>query len=181
MAAPKKISLLPQEGFEFTTLGRIVGWSLSAGRAVVVITELVVITAFLSRFWLDRQLTDFNEKIQSQVALLKTYKSLEKEFTASQLKLEEISKFIQSAPIFGDDIQRVMQSVPQGIALTQVSEEKNAIQVSGLTSTEGIVEGFMGNLNSLKIGSITLSSLTIAPDEEGGVRFTILISKEKSE
>lgn len=33
-------------------------WSLSTGRLVVVLTELVVIGAFVSRFWFDRKLSD---------------------------------------------------------------------------------------------------------------------------
>ena len=51
-ARKEEINLLPQKGFEATTAGRILAWILSTFRIIVIITELLVMVAFLSRFWL---------------------------------------------------------------------------------------------------------------------------------
>ena len=62
---PKKdINLLPREEFEQKTVGRFLIWALTVGRWIVIVTELIVITAFLSRFKLDRDLANLYEKIR---------------------------------------------------------------------------------------------------------------------
>lgn len=177
MAAPKKISLLPQEGFEYTTLGRVVTWSLATGRIIVVITELVVISAFLSRFWLDRRLTDLNEKIEEGTALVKTYQNLEKEWTRTQEKIEQFSILTKGSTVFNANLEAITQATPENIVLTQVTIDKEAIQISGLASFEGAVEGFMGNLSSLKIGDVELTNFTVLTSEQLGVKFTIVVKK----
>lgn len=177
MAAPKKISLLPLEGFAYTTLGRIVTWALGAGRVIVVVTELIVILAFLSRFWLDRQLTDLNEKIEGQVALLKTYKDFEQSFTQMQSRVASFAKLTKSAPEMEEDAKKVLAIIPRTIALSQITVDKNTLQISGFASFEAAVESFLGILGSLKLGEVELTSLTVSPDEQLGIKFTILITR----
>ena len=88
MAARKKssrINLLPQEEFAASTLGRILAWILSTFRILVIMTELIVILAFLSRFWLDARTTDLNEEIKQYLR-----------FTA-QIAIEEFAKVVIQA------------------------------------------------------------------------------------
>lgn len=179
MAAPKKISLLPQEGFEFTTLGRIVTWSLSAGRIIVVVTELIVITAFLSRFWLDRNLTDLNDKIAEQQALIKTYQKFETEWVKAQEKLQKVSELSQNSIPMDKDLKAVTGVIPPNIAVSQLTMDTSTVQISGLTAFEGAVDNLIGNLNSLNIGSVELTNLTVSPGEQLGTKFTIVITRQK--
>ena len=58
-----EINLLPQEEFEGSVIGRILKWGLSTFRIIVIIVEMVVMAAFLSRFWLDAKNSDLNEDI----------------------------------------------------------------------------------------------------------------------
>ena len=88
----KTINLLIQEGFEHTQLGKILNWLLTAGRTIVVVTELVVITAFLSRFWLDKTLTDLNEQNALKKAQVEASLPFEKDFRAIQSRLSEYKK-----------------------------------------------------------------------------------------
>jgi len=58
MAAKKEkpINLLPKDSFAETTLGRVITWFLGTFRIMVIAVELVVVAAFLSRFWLDSKM-----------------------------------------------------------------------------------------------------------------------------
>src|SRR3990167_1085348 len=90
MAAPKEkalINLLPQEEFESSTFGRVLKWLLSSFRIMVIITELVVMTAFLSRFWLDAKTTDLNDSIKQKQAVIESQNNFEKEFRKTQNRL----------------------------------------------------------------------------------------------
>jgi len=53
-----KVNLLPKDNFEFSLVGKFLRWALTAGRVMVVLTEFVVILAFGSRFWLDKEMND---------------------------------------------------------------------------------------------------------------------------
>jgi len=53
MPAKKEISLLPDEENLDSFSARAFRWLTTVGRYVIVFTELIVICAFLSRFWLD--------------------------------------------------------------------------------------------------------------------------------
>ena len=55
---PVPINLLPKTEFELSFWGRFIKWALSTGRYIIILTELVVIIAFMSRFKLDRDASD---------------------------------------------------------------------------------------------------------------------------
>lgn len=172
MAASKKISLLPQEGFENTSLGRILAWALSAGRVIVIITELIVIIAFLSRFWFDRTLTDLNEEIKQKSTLINAQKSLETEFRNVQSRIvqaKDVEKENQKIKL----IQDIMAKVPAEARLDKISAEKDGITITGISLSEAAIEGFIVSLEQLKLGKVTLAQLATNP--QGGLKYGISI------
>ena len=80
----EEINLLPQKGFASTTAGRILAWILSTFRIIVIVTEIIVMVAFLSRFWLDAQNTDLDEEITQKQALIAASLGFEKRFKQTQ-------------------------------------------------------------------------------------------------
>ncbi len=98
MAARKStIELLPQENWEKGTFGRLLKWALTVGRYIVIITELIVILAFLSRFKFDRDLTDLNEKVKQQQAIVQSSAQFEQKFRFLQKQLLYIYILIKIA------------------------------------------------------------------------------------
>ena len=57
------VNLLEKDDFSESPIGRIVTWAITYGRYIMILTEIVVLLAFISRFSLDRKLTDLNEAI----------------------------------------------------------------------------------------------------------------------
>lgn len=80
----KSINLLPRDAFENSTLGVILEWSLVFGKWAVILTQLVVMGAFLYRFALDRNLTDLRKSIDKNVAIIKSYEQVERDFILAQ-------------------------------------------------------------------------------------------------
>ena len=66
-AKPIEINLLGQEDLKHTPQGRILNWALTYGRDIMIGTEIVVLLAFISRFSLDRKLTDLKEEISQKI------------------------------------------------------------------------------------------------------------------
>mgnify|MGYP001577796589 FL=1 len=67
----RSINLLPRDAFESSTLGVILSWALVFGKWAVILTQLVVMGAFLYRFSLDRNLTDLRKSIASNASVIK--------------------------------------------------------------------------------------------------------------
>ena len=70
MAAPGSINLLPKSDFEASFWGKFLKWGVSSGRYLVILTELVVIVAFLSRFKLDWDYAAVRDRINGKRAVL---------------------------------------------------------------------------------------------------------------
>lgn len=178
MAAPKTISLLPQEGFEYTTLGKSVHWALTAGRIIVIITELIVVSAFLSRFWLDRTLTNLNEKINQKTAIIRASQPFEQEFRTTQTKLARFAQITKESN-FGNLTNQIFASLPAEVVLSQITIDGEVANVSGIALSEGGLGEFSRNLEAQKIGNVSLGNVSLGKREESaiqGIRFTIKIT-----
>lgn len=160
MPAPN-INLLPREGFgENTPLGRMLTWATTYGRYIMVLTELLVLIAFVSRFSLDRRLTDLNEEIAQKQIILEVNSQLENEIRTVQGQLTQIKNLIteQTAPT---EILTFLQTIlPTDVFLKSVDMSKNKISI---TAQAGTTEGFSAFLNSLttnkKISKIEITNI----------------------
>lgn len=176
MAALKKISLLPREGFENTPLGRVLTWALSAGRTIVIITELIVILAFLSRFWFDRTLTDLNDQIKEKANFVQAQKSFEAQFRNVQARIVQARETKQEITKLAEII---ISKVPPSARLDKVAIEDNQTQITGLALSEGAIELFTRELERADIGKVALTQLSSNP--QGGLKFGIEIKQVKEE
>ncbi len=150
MAARKqeKINLLPQKGFEATTTGRLLAWVLSTFRIIVIVTEIIVMIAFLSRFWLDAQNADLNEKIEEKKAVLLASAAQEKEFRDTQKRLSIFSNIVSGQGIAPESLQKIISFLPDDLYLTQLTFGKNAFNIEGTTPSEQSIQQFVVNLNA---------------------------------
>lgn len=121
MPAKKGISLLPDAENVNSFSARVIRWLSTAGRFVIVLTELVVISAFLSRFWLDRQNSDLSETIRQQKAILESTSQFESDYRLLVSQLDYIKNNYQTRPIFSDKIISVIKSTPSTITFDSFS------------------------------------------------------------
>ncbi|OGY09924.1 MAG: hypothetical protein A2782_04450 [Candidatus Blackburnbacteria bacterium RIFCSPHIGHO2_01_FULL_43_15b] len=172
MTAPKKINLILKEGFENSTLGKVLAWSLSVGRIIVILTELVVILAFLSRFWLDRTLTDLNESNTNKRKQIEASSIFEANFRNIQDRLANYQKYAFKT---NDDalVAKIASLIPSDVTLTKINLTTEDFQISGISLSEAGLAGFMKGLSdNTPFGSVTLSSLNLATEEQQGLVFT---------
>jgi len=121
MPPKKEISLLPEDNNPQSFSNRFIRWLTTAGRFVIVFTELVVVLAFISRFWLDRKNADLSETIRQQTAILESTKDFENEYLALQQRLTFVKKYYQQAPDYAPKIQSLIESSPPGIVYNRFS------------------------------------------------------------
>lgn len=136
-----KINLLIQKGVQTKLYIKLLRWLLSSGRFIVVIVELVVITAFVARYKLDADLANLQEKIQEQVPYLKSLEKDEKAVRLVQFQLSSIRQARADNPRYDLLITKISSLTPQNIRLSSIvldhTKEAPAIKISlsGQTSS----------------------------------------------
>src|SRR3990167_2539674 len=59
------------------TLDQVLRWSLSIGRLLVIVTEIVAFSTFIYRFSLDRTIIDLHSEIKKKQAVVDSFKNKE--------------------------------------------------------------------------------------------------------
>jgi hypothetical protein len=137
----------------------------TVGRYVIVFTELIVICAFLSRFWLDRTNSDLSEIVRQQQAILASTGSFETEYSQLQLRLNIIKSFYQNQPEYQSKLQTLTESTPLDItytnlALSQDSANQTTANISFSAYQESSIVNFITNLIvNPQISSVNISTI----------------------
>lgn len=163
MAARKKkeinVNLLPQEEFAASTAGRILRWLLSTFRYIVITTEMIVIGAFISRFYFDSRVADLNEEIQQQEDFIRAYLDFEREFKLTKAKLDIFGALSTDANNVTPFVQNITSRLPTDVQLAKLEILSNQqIQIQGASLTESSIGQFVSNIldsNSFEDVSIT--------------------------
>ena len=181
MAARKKekeVNLLPQEEFEGSTLGRILKWALSTFRIMVIVTEMVVMLAFLSRFWLDARGTDLNQLIIQKEAVIAAERDFEKEFKNTQKRLRIFANLTSIDVPFAETLKTITSYLPIDSFLTSISFNGDSYQVKGITINEISIAQFIANLkSSQKFKEVSLNGITSFEEVGTSLIFTIKLTK----
>lgn len=169
----KKINLIPQNEFESSNFGRVLKWALSTFRVMVIITELVVMSAFLSRFWLDAKISDLNDEINTSKSQIIAYKDIETEFRSIQ-KRTSIAKSIYSEPKISNIITNVSKNIPGDIILNSISDTDKVVTIKASSFSEQSIAQFIINLESNKdLEDINLSQVSSNSENSSLTLFTI--------
>jgi len=176
MAKNKSINLLPQEEFDASILGRTLKWAMGSFRIIVIITEMIVMAAFLSRFWLDAQNSDLDSSIKVASAQISAQGSFEKEFRGIQQKLN-IFKQITSVPAESGKLDLISSKIPQDLVLTSISTQSDSVQLKGIAGSEIGVAQFISNLKSdPSIKKASLDSVGSSDQAQTSITFLINVS-----
>lgn len=139
MPAPhgiSQINLLPKDSFEFSSLGKILKWSTTVGRVLVVMTEFVVLLAFASRFYFDKKINDQTEEINSKLELIQGYESIESQTRTILLKQGPIQQYLSNNMGIESRFTQLAQDVPLGTAISDLNFNGKDLDIKGAANSE---------------------------------------------
>ncbi len=172
MSALGSINLLPKSEFEISFWGKFLKWALSTGRYMVILTELVVIVAFLSRFKLDKDLADLSDNIAGKKAVIDASAAYEKQFRTIQSRLSAAEKMIDGQTGVAAIIDLVTTRIVPGVRLSTVSVIGSEVLVSGTAASDQTFGDFVTRVTaSKKWKSVDLADITATNIQ--GIKFTI--------
>ena len=159
------------------TLDKFMVWALTWGRTIVMITELIALSAFLYRFGLDTQLSDLHDKITQQQAIVTASQSIEARDRNLQDRLAVVAKITTQAT---DQVQTVLTTIDQAkgdVTFKSISQTDNEIKIDVLATNSVGLNNFIENLrNNLKASDISIDSLqTLAQTQQLEANITIML------
>lgn len=139
------VNLIPKDPFFTTPIGKVLKWALSVGRYIVVFTELIVIFSFLTRFSLDRQVTDLNETIARKRTIIESYGTLEDDVTRVQAILQEYDQIAAQENIT-EVFPEMSRIVPSDVVLTEFVIRPGQVSFSGLVTSQNSLNALISNI-----------------------------------
>lgn len=187
MPPKKEISLLPDEENNNTFSARFIRWLTTVGRFVIVFTELIVICAFISRFWLDRTNSDLSEVIRQQKAILDSTSSFEKDFNLLQRRLKTIKSFYQNQPDYQSKVDSLAFSTPPDITYRSLSLNRDPktkdikADIGFQAFKESSITDFITNLVvNPQVSKLIIQSIEKKPKENSyQVNLSLIFPKDK--
>lgn len=156
-----KINLAPKDPFYESTIGKLTTWALSIGRYLVIFTELVVIMSFLSRFKLDRDVTDLNSEIVKQQRVIQSYGDLEQNVRDVQRKIETYNQLKTVKPI-PEVFQVLTDLTPENVTYSELTIQNQTVQIHAHADSRQALDRFIINLQAssffTKVVSDTISN-----------------------
>lgn len=135
-------------GENLSFLDRFVNWALTVGRVVVILTELIALTAFLYRFSLDRQLIDLHTKIKQEQAVVSYLKNYEETFRDLQNRINLSSDF----GIVSQDKIKMLNDVvsfaPSGAVFNNFYIQEDRIRLSITSGSVSAISSFIKRFKS---------------------------------
>lgn len=169
------INLLPEKGFARTTRGRVLIWLLSTFRVIVIVTELVVVMAFLSRFFLDAKNNDLTDTLKQKKALLVAAQSFESEFKDYQSRLTIYSGIENQNVDLTSTLKTITSYAPSDIFLDSINISNGALVIIGLSQSERSIQQFSVNLESTSLfTNLAIAEIKSKDDSENEFDFRIL-------
>lgn len=173
------INLLPKDPFYTSMVGRILTWAMSAGRYLVIFTELIVIVSFATRFKLDRDVTDLNTSLHQKKIIVESYGSLDQNIRQTQAKLEEYKKQEQSSNII-DVFSYLTEVTPADVVLDKLIVNPTSVVISGQTLSQSAFNTLINNLQlSPHFHNVTISKVE-ASQETSGLEFQLQANTKDS-
>ncbi len=129
------------------------------GKLIIIITEAIVLLVFLSRFKLDRDISDLKENIENKNAIIESTKSIEKDFREVQKNVNTIDTITKNQINWFAELESFDSKIPQGMILDSISYNNEVISLSAKVNSAEAFATFIGNtIANPKVKSVVLVS-----------------------
>jgi hypothetical protein len=171
------INLLKNKGVNYAD--RFINWALSAGRMIVVVTEIIALSAFIYRFSLDRSIIDLHGKIKQEQNIVEYYRKEEQSYRNVQDRIALANQVNSNQTTNYNVVQDLLLLIPQDVILTSFSSDTSKVRMSVTLQSPGTLKNFVQKLSTYKgTDSVSIDTIQNKPASAIiGVDLTILLKK----
>lgn len=168
------------------TVSQVVNWALGIGKVLIIVVELIALSAFLYRFVLDNQIRDIQTKIKQEQAIVLSQKKNEETYKNLQERLSVISMVSDESKKITKTYKDILSFAPLGMNFTNVSLSDTGFRIEANVSSVYPLAVFINSLKKYpqidtisidKIENKTASSfitvsISVTLKEKGGISAT---------
>lgn len=170
------LNLLPKEPWEKGALGQFLTWVLSVGRYVVIFTELIVISAFLYRFGLDRILTDLRASIKDKQTMVTDFGDLESSFRLVQKKLTTI-KAVSDQPVVLNALDTLSRITPTDAVFISTTINNKTVVIAGTVASQAGLATLLNQAQSqAEFSDVILENVKSSKDQSDNIEFRLTLT-----
>lgn len=144
----KSASINLRQKKKVDVIEKFLGWALSVGRLLIIITECVALFAFLSRFSLDSQIIDLHDEIKKKETIVSLYQKNEDMFRNIQDRLKLASQFGNNASSTVNTLVGILKLAPTNRSITfgSISFSANTLKMEVNAQSEQALKNFIDTL-----------------------------------
>lgn len=156
--SPAPINFIKKKEIAF--LDKFTNWTLSIGRLIVIVTEIIAISAFLYRFSLDEKLVALHGEIKQKQSQLSLLKKDEENFRSLQDRLSLASTFSEEGTKTYKTFQDIVSFTPEDLKFNELILKKDQttidINVNSIPSLTQFVNSLKNypNTKSVSVDNI---------------------------
>lgn len=178
----RSINLLPRDAFESSALGVILEWALVFGKWSVIVTQLIVMGAFLYRFTLDRSLTDLRKSIAQDVSVVKSYEQVERDFLLAQKQVAQATKALLSQDNALKALTSLKEITPGEVWYDRISISPNNLSLTAYTTSLSGFGQFLTAAQSNPIFTgINVGKIESSTTKGAQVQFDVILTLAETE
>ena len=139
---------------------KFIDWALTIGRLVVILTEVIALSAFVYRFTLDRQLIDLHSKIKQKTAIVGYLKDREEIYRNLQDRLSVASTFSDSGEKKIKTFNDIIELSVGGMTFNELVLTENHVKIDANFQYISSLTSFVNSLkNYSAIGNVSIEKI----------------------
>ncbi len=146
------IDLLKSQTSSQKFIYKAINWLLSSGRYLIIFVELLVLVAFLTRFFFDAQIETIKDDIAKRSVYVQSLKPTENEVRKLQSQLNSIKKARADSFDFDNSIKKIADQTPPEISLSNITfdstDAKISFRISGAARSNLDLSNFVYGLKT---------------------------------
>lgn len=170
-----QINLLPKKELAESALGKLLKFSLTYGRYIIVGTQLIVLLAFFSRFKLDRELTDLQDSVEQKYAIVTSLTEFESEVRLLQERIDQIRELKENHNLIRLSLESIKSILPPGNTLLKLNIGEENITATGVSQNEQSLAFLINQVNSSDLFSSVEFGRINKRKDSGEIDFSVTL------
>ncbi len=168
------INLVKNKQISF--LDKFMDWTLTIGRLIVIITEVVAVIAFIYRFSLDERLVNLHSAIKQKQNMVSVLKNDENKYRNLQDRIALAATFSTKATSSNQTITDIVSLIPSQIKINDLILNKDRINLDVDVTSIPSLDDFVNSLKSYRgIKSINIDNIENKPSVGLSVNITTML------
>lgn len=139
---------------------KFMNWTLTVGRLIIILTEIVALLAFIYRFSLDERLIDLHSSIKQKQVLISLLKQDENKYRNLQDRIALASDLSEKNIKTNKIILDIIGLIPQGVGINNLIFNKDKVSINANANSISSLTDFINLLtNYPDIKSVSITNI----------------------